>query len=140
MSFERDVAFVLAREGAYVNDPKDPGGETNFGIARRFHPTIDIKNLTREKAIELYREEYWKPIAGEQLLEPLGLIALDTAVNCGVARARQWLQLHKDPDAYLWARLDFYRAIPARRPASLAFLPGWLRRMVLLHDASQEPR
>lgn len=26
------VKFVLAREGGYVNDPTDKGGETNKGI------------------------------------------------------------------------------------------------------------
>ncbi len=29
MSFEQAVEFVLEREGGYVNDPDDKGGETN---------------------------------------------------------------------------------------------------------------
>ncbi len=29
--FEQIIEIVLHHEGGYVNDPKDPGGETNFG-------------------------------------------------------------------------------------------------------------
>lgn len=48
-------------EGGYVNDPNDPGGETKFGISKRAHPTVDIANLTRDGAIEIYWTEYWSP-------------------------------------------------------------------------------
>lgn len=32
-----DIAFdrLLGHEGGYVNDPEDPGGETNWGISKR---------------------------------------------------------------------------------------------------------
>ena len=46
--FNDIIEVVLHHEGGYVNDPKDPGGETNFGIAKRSHPDVDIKNLTKE--------------------------------------------------------------------------------------------
>ena len=53
MTFEEAVKSVLKHEGGYVNDPKDPGGETNFGISKRAFPDLDIKNLTEEDAIEI---------------------------------------------------------------------------------------
>ena len=28
--FAKCVSFILEREGGYVNDPKDPGGETKY--------------------------------------------------------------------------------------------------------------
>jgi len=34
IEFEDIIEVVLKHEGGYVNDPKDPGGETNFGIAK----------------------------------------------------------------------------------------------------------
>lgn len=61
MNFEECIEYVLQFEGGYVNDPTDPGGETNFGICKRDHPNVDIKNLTKEQAIEIYRTEYWEP-------------------------------------------------------------------------------
>ena len=57
--FDEIIEVVLEHEGGYVNDPKDPGGETNFGIAKRSHPDVDIKNLTKEGDKEIYKEVYW---------------------------------------------------------------------------------
>jgi lysozyme family protein len=37
-AFDRALARLLEIEGGYVNDPDDPGGETCWGISRRFHP------------------------------------------------------------------------------------------------------
>lgn len=42
--------YVIPNEKGYVNNPRDPGGETNMGIAKRYHPNEDIKNLTRGKS------------------------------------------------------------------------------------------
>ena len=35
MSFETAFRFTLGHEGGYVNDARDPGGETKFGISKR---------------------------------------------------------------------------------------------------------
>ena len=34
VNFDEIIEVVLHHEGGYVNDPKDPGGETNFGVAK----------------------------------------------------------------------------------------------------------
>ena len=47
INFDEIIEVVLHHEGGYVNDPKDPGGETNFGVAKRSHPDVDIKNLNQ---------------------------------------------------------------------------------------------
>lgn len=60
VSFDSAIAYVLSNEGGYVNDPKDPGGETNFGISKRAYPTVDIKNLTVDGAKAIYRRDFWK--------------------------------------------------------------------------------
>lgn len=41
-----DVAYRITErnEGGYANNPKDRGGETYKGVARRFHPNPDIWN------------------------------------------------------------------------------------------------
>lgn len=51
---------IIGIEGSeYTNDPKDKGGETKFGISKRSYPKLDIKNLTREQAIEIYKRDFW---------------------------------------------------------------------------------
>ena len=42
-TFEEIIESVLEHEGGYVNDPHDRGGETNFGITKKFYPNVDIK-------------------------------------------------------------------------------------------------
>ena len=47
------IEHVLKFEGGYVNDPDDPGGETNFGISKRSYPDLDIAALTVADAVEI---------------------------------------------------------------------------------------
>src|ERR1035437_2782754 len=58
--FELAITSTLKNEGGYVNDPDDPGGETNFGISKRSYPQVDIKNLTEEEASAIYLRDFWK--------------------------------------------------------------------------------
>lgn len=60
-NFDQAIEVVLKHEGGYVNHPKDPGGETKFGISKRTYPETDIKNLTRETAKRIYFEDWWVP-------------------------------------------------------------------------------
>src|SRR3990167_3570200 len=53
---------VIGLEGGYSNDPNDAGGETNWGIAKRWHPEVDIKNLTKTEAKDIYWLKYWNPL------------------------------------------------------------------------------
>ena len=54
ITFDEIIEVVLHHEGGYVNDPKDPGGETNFGISKRAYPDVDMKTLTKEGAKDIY--------------------------------------------------------------------------------------
>lgn len=92
--FDRAVDLILSRriEGGYVNDPRDPGGETNFGIAKTHHPGVDIKNLTRDQAIAIYKHEYWQAANCDDLPAPVAIALFDGAVNQGVKTAIRMLQ------------------------------------------------
>jgi lysozyme family protein len=86
------MEFVLREEGGYVNDPRDPGGETKFGISKRAHPGLDIKALTEAGAIALYTADEWRALACAHLPAGLDLVAFDAGVNSGVLRGARWLQ------------------------------------------------
>tara|TARA_X000001388_G_scaffold77607_2_gene79421 strand:+ start:726 stop:1232 length:507 start_codon:yes stop_codon:yes gene_type:complete len=90
--FNKAVKLILKHEGGYVDHPDDPGGETNFGISKRAFPDVDIKNLTEEKAAEIYKEKYWRKIFGPSLPPALAIHVFDYAVNSGVKRASKTLQ------------------------------------------------
>ena len=91
--FDDIIKVVLHHEGGYVNDPQDPeSGETNFGIAKRSHPDVDIKNLTEDGAKEIYKEHYWDKNKVESLPEELRHIFFDMCVNQGKSRGVKILQ------------------------------------------------
>jgi len=87
MRFEECVAVILDFEGGYVNDPRDPSGETKFGISKRAYPELTIKNLTVADARYIYRKNYWDAISGDDLPDYIRLLMFDCAVNQGVSRA-----------------------------------------------------
>lgn len=92
MDFRESVKVILKHEGGYVNDPVDPGGETNMGISKRAYPDLDIKGLTKEKAEEIYYKDYWLKSKAPQVPEELRLIYFDMVVNMGKSRAVKILQ------------------------------------------------
>lgn len=93
MSWEKAIDFVLRFEGStYENNSMDAGGETKFGISKKSYPNEDIKALTRERAIELYRRDYWDPICGDKIPGALAAVVFDCAVNQGLIRAVRLLQ------------------------------------------------
>lgn len=129
LAFGLDMTFVFKWEGGYVNDPSDPGGETNFGISKRAYPNIDIKNLTRQAAQEIYQRDYWDAIKGDTLEPALGAVALDTAINMGVSRAKQFLAQTSDWQHFIQLRKDYYTNLVKARPSLGKYINGWMNRI-----------
>lgn len=155
--FKRCVEVILRNEGGYINHPSDPGGETNFGISKRAFPTEDIKNMTRERAIEIYYQHFWLRLNIGQLPDHLALQVFDFAVNAGSRIAAIALQkivvvkadgvigpvtlnavraLTDEPykayriiDKYMTARKLYYAELVANKNSLVVFLRGWLNRV-----------
>ena len=155
--FEKHIRHILKFEGGYVNDPDDLGGETNYGIAKRFYPDIDIKNLKVNDAIKIYYMDYWIPAKCNDLPLFLQLIHFDTAVNTGIKRAAKILQKSigtVEVDGIIGAktiqasstisladysveRCLYYAKIVRHRKKQSKFIVGWIarvRRVIKLQD------
>ena len=92
--FEKAVEKLLKNEGGYVNDPDDPGGETQFGISKRSYPDRNIKKLTKDDAIKIYFRDFWKPGRfGEFERDEIGEKIFNLSVNMGIRKAAVILQL-----------------------------------------------
>ena len=91
-TFNEIIEKVLEHEGGYVNDPNDRGGETNFGITKKFYPAVDIKNLTKEKAKHIYHTDYWRRGKCDEIPSRLRHIYFDMLVNFGKRGAVKVLQ------------------------------------------------
>jgi lysozyme family protein len=90
--FLQAVARVLTDEGGFVCNPADPGGETNFGISKRSYPSLDIKSLTRDQAIEIYWNDFWQKSGFYRLKGDVAIKVFDLAVVMGAAQAVTCLQ------------------------------------------------
>ena len=97
--FERTVTDVINLEGGYVNDPKDSGGETKFGItaavARANGYGGPMRDMPVMVAKRIYKAQYWDTLRLDEIAALSPLIAhemFDTAVNSGVAVAGMFLQ------------------------------------------------
>ena len=99
-TFEEIIEVVLAHEGGFVDDPDDRGGATNWGVTQAVWEDFledeftseDVRNFSREQAIELYREEFWKPSQAEKLQEEIREVYFDMCVNHGQRNAVKILQ------------------------------------------------
>lgn len=86
------ISRILSHEGGYVNDPRDPGGETQWGISKRSYPHLNIKKLTRDEAVAIYRRDFWDAVKADSFAPAIGFQLLDAAVNSGIVNARRWVQ------------------------------------------------
>ena len=151
-NFDEIIEIVLEHEGGYVNDPKDLGGETKYGITKRFYPDLDIKNLTIEQATEIYKKDYWDKNRVESLPQNLWHIYFDMCVNMGKRTAVKVLQRaannkgrNIDVDGGLGPmtikalkgveldrvrafRVKYYVDLITARPEQEKFYLGWFRR------------
>lgn len=139
MTNEEMVDRLILREGGYVDDPADRGGETKFGLSKRQYPVLDIKALTKEHAKKIYERDYLRgpkidQIVDTQLREQL----FDFAVNSGAPRAVKTLQylLGVEEDGLL-GPVTLKAANSVKRPAALnnqlvdarqAYVDGIVRR------------
>lgn len=147
---------VIRREGGYVAHPKDPGGETKYGISKRSYPGLDIKNLTIPQAKDIYCRDFILPHRLQEIHHPLVMEQiLDWIINSGpgVVKAPERVKALQrligiDADGIvgtktieainqydstalvqriLYDRLFFYCRL-TKHP----FITGWVRRLVEL--------
>jgi lysozyme family protein len=99
-NFDGCIKVILAAEGGFVNDPRDPGGATNRGITartlaawRKQEVTVaDVRALGVEEAAAIYRARYWDPLRCGEMPAGVDLMVFDFGVNAGPARSARLLQ------------------------------------------------
>lgn len=91
-AFDRAFARTIGHEGGYVDDPRDPGGRTKFGISQRAYPHEDIASMTVERAKLIYVRDYWQSCRCQDMPDVVAAEVFDAAVNCGTAQAKRWVQ------------------------------------------------
>ncbi len=166
--FLKAMPFVFEHEGGYNDVKNDKGGATNWGVSLRFLRSInkdidgdgdvdfmDIKKLTKENAMEIYYNNFWKNLY-EKLPEKLAIKLFDTGINAGTTRSNILLQRAlrslgsniKEDGAigqltmnelvkynekqllisYCKVQKDFYDSIIQKDPTQEKFRKGWHNR------------
>ena len=96
---------ILAHEGGWADNPKDPGGATNRGVTigtlRKLgidkdgdgdSDIADLRMLTEADAIRVFDRFYADPVQADLLPVGLDYAMTDFAVNSGPTRAAEHLQ------------------------------------------------
>lgn len=94
------ITYILKSEGGYTNDPRDPGGPTNFGITiydvrlyvKKNATAADVRALTKDQAIKIYESKYWDALDGDALPAGMDYTAVDYGVTSGIARSGRVLR------------------------------------------------
>ncbi|WP_438767889.1 glycoside hydrolase family 108 protein [Kushneria sp. TE3] len=96
MTFEKAFERLIGHEGGYVNHPSDPGGATKWGITQRTAREVgyrgDMRDLSRDRAREIYLTAYWLRARCDQYDGAIGYQLFDVAVNSGIGNAIRMLQ------------------------------------------------
>ena len=154
--------YIIPNEGGYNNDPADTGGETNMGIAQKYHPNEDIKGMTRERANAIYYRDYYNWNGLNKLPYPIrGFVvdyglptnpqyALKTVHNVlGIPQDAKIIgpttlgifENYTDEDyndfleKYRTEMNKHFNEIAQRNPQKQKFLRGWLNRANRAHLA-----
>ena len=90
MNVDDIIDQTIGHEGGFVNDPDDPGGATKYGItigtlrAVRGRATVqDVRDLTRDEAVEIYRDRYFYRPRIDELPIAMQPTVFDMYVNAG---------------------------------------------------------
>lgn len=129
-NWAQSVHNVLISEGGarYTNDPRDPGGPTKYGVTiydvrLYLNPratAADVKALTYDQAVDIYRNHYWLAVRGDDLARGLDYTVFDYAVNSGMGRAGRVLRAALGLPTDDWHVTDEVIAAAKRRnPADL---------------------
>jgi len=161
------IEVILKNEGGFQKNHNDAGNwvggyktgklvGTKYGIAAKFFPNEDIKNLTIERATDIYYNNYWKRMRLDNLFSHEAVLQIfDFGVNAGTKRSIRLAQKvsgvkqdgicgnlttlainYYNGDFVLdfkEARRDYYKWLVEKKPVYSVFLNGWLNRVDKTH-------
>lgn len=175
--FKKSIIYTLGYEGwdLITDDPSDKGGATRYGISLNFAQETDdldtfdlnddsqitkedIKLLTSDKALDIYKEYFWDIARLDDLSsDKKAFIFFDAIVNHGLKNATGLAQKtlidlgfkikfdkifgkntfnaleQADEDEFvkifLQKRKNFFQAIVNNNPSQNRFIKGWLNRI-----------
>jgi lysozyme family protein len=107
--FKIAIKTILKQEGGFSNDPKDPGGATNYGVSLPFLQSLgeiegdfdldgdvdidDIIKMTPDQATEIYKRHWWQKYGYQRIIsQSVATKVFSLSVNMGSVQAHKCLQ------------------------------------------------
>lgn len=100
-NFDKSINLMLGLEGGKTDEGTDRGGRTNYGITQFTYnawnkkhnlPKKDVFTITPQIAKQIYKEEYWSIIKGDQLPKNVANAILSMALTDGPQDAIKFVQ------------------------------------------------
>jgi hypothetical protein len=131
--FNNAVATVLNNEGGY--NPKDMNGApVNFGINAKANAdelkklgVSDIKNLTRDQAVQIYRDKYWAQSGAENLPANLQTPYFDVYVRNPKIAKKALADSGGDPARFVQLTSAYFQNL-AKKPSGQPYASAWAAR------------
>ncbi|MBR8157140.1 hypothetical protein KDX20_22150 [Burkholderia cenocepacia] len=86
-SFDDAFDMLIGNEGGYSNNPKDPGGETMWGVTARVARAAGyigpMRELPRDTAKAIAKRLYWDPLHLDQFAPRVAFQIFDANYNGG---------------------------------------------------------
>lgn len=126
--FDAAMAFILPHEGGFA--PSDGNGQpVNFGINQGANPGVDVKHLTRDGAVQIYRDKYWAQSGADKLPENAQTAYFDTYIINPERAKALWQHSGGDVNKFLDLRDGWLNGLIADNPGKYGrFQKAWTAR------------
>jgi len=140
--FDEAMRFVLSVEGGRVDDARDQGGRTAFGITQKAYRawkhdgTLDVFDIT-DADVRAFYADLWESLGVEELPREVAVVHFDSAVHSGSARAITWLRCSTWADVPATAQAFAYLSLRRRflDQQGPTFHAGFMNRIDALRKA-----
>ncbi|WP_226998415.1 glycosyl hydrolase 108 family protein [Tardibacter chloracetimidivorans] len=130
--FDDIASFVIDDLEGGETRVVDSGGVTRYGISKNANPDVDVENLTRAEALQIYKNRYWQPLGLDRLDGRSATVLFDTAVNHGVGKAKiLWERAGRSVEGLIELRRKEYARLSAK-PEYAKYTKGWENRLEAL--------
>jgi lysozyme family protein len=114
--FGNAVNRTLQFEGGF--NPSDSNGTpSNYGINAAAHRDVDVPNLSKDQAVQIYKKQYWDPLGLDNVDPKLAHVVFDTSVLAGPGKAQELMDASGgDPNKFLALRSQFLNGLAQSNP------------------------
>lgn len=137
--FDEFMKQIFAEEGGYVNNANDKGKATNFGITqatldnynkKNSLPEEDVKDITQEKAKQIYYQEYYKKNKLDEISDPrAAYFYFDSYIHGWSKAGENRRKGNVNIDSLIDLKKQYYENIVKKDASQSVFLEGWMGRL-----------